>query len=70
MLIPNTRFILHDNHVSMVEILKYKGILTYDAKHFDTAIRNDWFDDTPKCSFWRALIWYKILCDTIISFKL
>jgi hypothetical protein len=65
MLIPNIRFILHENQVLMVEIFKYKGILTYDAERFDTSIGNDCSNDTPRCSFLRASIWYKILSELI-----
>ena len=51
MLIPNIRFILHENLVLMVEIFMCQGILTYDAKHFDAFIGNDCSSDTPRCSF-------------------
>jgi hypothetical protein len=65
MLIPNIRFILHENQVLMVQTFRYKGILTYDAKHFDTSIGKDCSNNKFRCSFLRALIWYKILFDII-----
>ena len=60
-LISNIRFILHENQVLMSEIFECKGILMYDAKRFNIFIGNDYPNDKPRCSFWRALIWYKIL---------
>jgi hypothetical protein len=39
--------------------------LTYDAKHFDTSIGKDCSNNKFRCSFLRALIWYKILFDII-----
>ncbi len=47
-----------------MKIVKCECILAYNSGHFNHFIGKSCSTYTHKSSFWWALIWYKILCDT------
>jgi hypothetical protein len=52
--------IFAENNYNKNEIVKYECILACNSRYFNSFIRNNCSTYTHKCSFSRALLWYKI----------